>query len=80
MLKCRYFNGHLHTWYLGFHQHGDVGEHLVQLPDAGLQVHDVMVPRLDLAQGATRRLGVLGHLRGKSDGVANVLIWNGKQL
>ena len=43
LFKCYFY-----TWYLGVYQHGDVGEHLVQLSDARLQIHDVMVPGLDL--------------------------------
>ena len=48
-------------WYpqphLVLHQHGDVHEHVVELLDAALQPHDVLVPALDLAEG------LLGNLR-----------------
>lgn len=43
--------------YLILHQHGDVHEHVVELLDATLQPHDVLVPPLDLAEG------LLGNLR-----------------
>ena len=36
--------------YLTLHQHGHVHEHVVELLDGGLQLHDVGVPRLDVGQ------------------------------
>lgn len=44
--------------HLALHQHGHVHEHIVQLPDAGLQLDDLTVPSLDLTQRLLRDAGV----------------------
>lgn len=44
--------------YLSLHQHRHVHEHGVEVPDAGLQADDVLVPRLDLIQGLTSDLRI----------------------
>jgi hypothetical protein len=36
--------------YLSLDKHGHIHEHLVQLSDAGLQLHDVFVAGLDLIE------------------------------
>jgi hypothetical protein len=33
-----------------FHKNGDVKEHVVQFPDVGLQLHDLLVTSLDLVE------------------------------
>lgn len=38
-------------FYLAFHQHGHVHEHVVKLPDAVFQLDDLVVPRLNLVHG-----------------------------
>ena len=43
---------------LVLHQHGDVDKHVVQLLDAALQPHDVLVPPLDFTQRLLRDLRV----------------------
>lgn len=45
--------------YLGFHLHGEVLEHVVEVFDAPLQLQDLVVPRLDLVKSLSRRLGVV---------------------
>lgn len=42
--------------YLGLHEHGHVREHLMQLPNAGLQLHDVLVTRLDFIESLSSNL------------------------
>lgn len=49
--------------HLSLYEHGHVHEHLMQLPDAGLQLHDVLVAGLDLVQGLPGDLGVWDDLR-----------------
>lgn len=44
--------------HLALHQHGHVHEHVVQLSNAGLQLDDLTVPCLNLAQGLLRDAGV----------------------
>lgn len=44
--------------YLLFDQHGHVLEHVVQLFDAVLQFHNVLMSGLDVLQGLTRRVRV----------------------
>lgn len=43
--------------YLILHQHGDVHKHVMELLDAALQPHDILVPTLNLTEG------LLGNLR-----------------
>ena len=43
--------------YLILHQHGDVHKHVMELLDAALQPHDVLVPTLNLTEC------LLGNLR-----------------
>lgn len=42
--------------YLGLHEHGHVREHFMQLPDAGLQLHDVLVTRLNFIESLSSNL------------------------
>lgn len=51
--------------YLSLYQHCHVHEHGVELPDARLQTHDVLVPRLYLIQSLTCDLGIRNYLREK---------------
>lgn len=44
--------------HLALHQHGHVHEHIVQLPDAVLQLDDLTVSGLYLAQGLLGNAGV----------------------
>lgn len=48
----------LHASYLILHQHCDVHKHVMELFDAALQPHDVLVPTLNLAEGLLGNLGV----------------------
>lgn len=48
----------LRARYLILHQHGDVHKHVMELLDAALQPHDVLVPTLNLAEGLLGNLGV----------------------
>lgn len=50
-------------FHLALHQHGHVHEHVVKLPDAVLQLDDLVVPRLDLVHGLLRDV-VHDDLRG----------------
>lgn len=55
--------------HLALHKHGHVHEHVVQLTDAVLQLNDLAVPRLDLAQGLLRDAGVHDDLGDTSSGL-----------
>lgn len=57
--------------YLALHKHGHVHEHVVQLADAVLQLDDLAVPRLDLAQSLLRDAGVHDDLGGGSSGLGH---------
>lgn len=48
----------LRASYLILHQHGNVHKHVMELLDAALQPHDVLVPTLNLAEGLLGNLGV----------------------
>lgn len=55
--------------HLALHEHGHVPEHVVQLTDAVLQLDDLTVPGLNLAQGLLRDAGVHDDLGGRSRGL-----------
>ena len=44
--------------HLALHKHGHVHEHVMQLTDAVLQLNDLTVPSLNLAEGLLRNAGV----------------------
>lgn len=48
----------LQASYLILHQHGDVHKHVMELLDAALQPHNVLVPTLNLTEGLLGNLGV----------------------
>lgn len=55
--------------HLALHEHGHVHEHVVQLPDAVLQLDDLTVACLNLTQGLLRDAGVHDDLGGASHGL-----------
>lgn len=55
--------------HLALHKHGHVHEHVMQLTDAVLQLDDLTMPRLNLAQGLLRDTGVHDDLGDGSSGL-----------
>lgn len=45
-------------FYLGFHLHGEVLEHFMEVFDALLQLQDLIVPRLNLVKSLSRRFSI----------------------
>lgn len=54
--------------HLALHQHGHVHEHIVELPDAVLQLDDLTVSGLDLTQSLLRDAGVHDDLGSRAAG------------